>query len=172
MLTLARLEPATGVPPDARCDLAEVARDVVAQAAPAAIDRGTEIELEAAPVTVRGDAALLAILLRNLVDNAVRYSPAGSSVRVAVARDRPEGVELVVTDSGPGVPAALRGRLGDRFFREGGIDASEGSGLGLSIVKRIATLHHASVEFDDGPGGRGLCVRVRFVGEVQRGTPR
>ena len=113
-------------------------------------------------VTIAGHRALLAILVRNLVDNAVRYGGPGA-VRVDVARDD-RGARLVVTDEGPGVPAAERAALGQRFRRLAG-SGQAGTGLGLSIVKRIAELHRASVCFADGPRGRGLSVTVEFPPE-------
>jgi signal transduction histidine kinase len=100
---------------------------------------------------------MLRILLRNLVDNAVRYSPAGGRVIVAVAENI-----LTVTDTGPGIPATERERVFDRFHRLAGQD-TEGSGLGLSIVARIAELHRARIELTDGEGGNGLRVRITFA---------
>ncbi len=161
MLTLARLEPASGIDPGTRCDLAQVAREAVAEAAPAAVAKDIEFELDAAPATLRGDPALLTILLRNLLDNAVRYSPRGGRVRTAIERGRDGHAELLVEDTGPGVPPESLDRMGDRFFRGLGTDA-EGSGLGLSIVARIAELHGATVTFVNRRDGHGLVVRVRF----------
>jgi signal transduction histidine kinase len=103
---------------------------------------------------------MLAILLRDLVDNAVRYSPPGTTVRVQV---RCEGASAVVAvdDEGPGVPPAQRERVWQRFYRLPGT-AETGSGLGLSIVARIAELHAATVRLEDGKGGRGLRVVAVF----------
>jgi signal transduction histidine kinase len=100
------------------------------------------------------------VLVRNLVDNAVRYSGAGTNVRVDVVANA-ASVRLVVIDEGPGVAPEQRRALGERFYRVPGSQQT-GSGLGLSIVRRIAELHHANVAFDDGPGRRGLCVVVTF----------
>ncbi len=98
--------------------------------------------------------------LGNLVDNAIRYTPPGGKVDVRV---RTEGEEVVaeVLDTGPGIPAAERERVFDRFYR-GGAAAGSGSGLGLAIVREIARRHGATVELRDGDGGRGLCARLRF----------
>ncbi|CAG0994364.1 two-component system, OmpR family, sensor histidine kinase QseC [Burkholderiales bacterium] len=161
MLTLARLDPRRPLAGGARFDLAAVARDAIAGIAPAAIGRGVDIALAATPAQVVGDPALVAILLRNLLDNAVRYSPAGGRVEVSVD-PAAGGAELAVADRGPGVPPEERDRLGERFHRVLGSGES-GSGLGLSIVKRIAELHGASVAFEDPRSGRGLAVRVRFA---------
>ena len=144
----------------APCDLRAVAEAAIADTMPFALDKGIEIELDATTVSpIAGDARLLGVLLRNLLDNAVRYSPAGSAVRVRVAeRDRVPSV--VVVDQGPGVPEAERARLGTRFHRLVGGEIP-GTGLGLSIAKRIAELHGAAIAFDAGPAG-GLAVTVAF----------
>ncbi len=117
-----------------------------------------------AQVPVRGDPADLAMLIANLLDNALRYTPAGGRVDVAVDDDGGRAV-LSVVDTGPGIAPADRERVFERFYRgaagAGGPDAT-GSGLGLSIVRRIADAHGATILLDDGPDGRGLAVRVRF----------
>ncbi len=157
LLTLARLEPAEAGRPAEPCDLAALARRVVAELAPAALARRIDIELaapESAPVQGHGD--LLEVLLRNLVDNAVRYSPEGTTIKVELG-----AAGLSVTDEGPGVAAADRAKLGRRFYRILGSGQS-GSGLGLSIVRRIAEIHGARLAFGEGPGGRGLRVSVEF----------
>ena len=157
LLTLARLDPAEAGRPAERCDLAALARRVVAELAPAALARRIDIELAGAQsAPVRGHGDLLEALLRNLVDNAVRYSPEGSTIEVRVG-----AASLSVSDAGPGVAPAEREKLGQRFFRILGSGQS-GSGLGLSIVRRIAEIHGARLAFADGPGGRGLRVSVEF----------
>ena len=129
--------------------------------APAAVAKGVDVELAAGPpLIVEGNPGLLAVLVRNLADNAVRYSARGGAVHVAVVQDA-AAVRLVVTDQGPGVPPAAREALGRRFYRVPG-SGETGTGLGLSIVKRVAELHDATIEFRDGPDGRGLQVRVAF----------
>ena len=110
--------------------------------------------------SIHGNEILMSVLIRNLIDNAVRYSPAGGEIEVSIGRE--EGsVLLCVTDKGPGIPEVERSRVFERFYRVLG-SGEEGSGLGLSIVKRIADLHRASIELADGLGGRGLAVSVRF----------
>ena len=137
---------------------------VLGEIAPRAVAKGVEIELdEGSPVLARGDAGLLGILVRNLVDNAVRYSPAQTTVRVRIApANARTGPVLSVTDEGPGVPADEMQKLGERFYRAMGTGES-GSGLGLSIVKRIAGLHDAVVRFEAGTGGKGMRVTVVFA---------
>jgi two-component system sensor histidine kinase QseC len=161
MLTLARLESGQGEGAAQSVALRALARAVLADAAPFAHGKNIDLELaQGAEVAAPGHAGLLGILLRNLVDNAVRYTPSGGNVRVAVGG---EGsiARLEVTDDGPGVPPQELGRLGERFHRLAA--ASEtGSGLGLSIVLRIAELHRGCVRFAPGPGGAGLAVSVEL----------
>jgi len=111
------------------------------------------------PVMVLGHAGLLEELLNNLIDNALRYCPEGSSITVSVAID---GVpELAVTDDGPGIAEAERESVFERFHRGASVDA-EGCGLGLAIVREIATVHGATVSVRDGREGRGTRFVVRF----------
>jgi two-component system OmpR family sensor kinase/two-component system sensor histidine kinase QseC len=117
------------------------------------------LQADPAPATIRGSGPLLAILLRNLLDNAIRYSPSGGNVQ-AGCRAVAAGIELTVSDQGAGIPAAERAHIFDRFYRVGGSEQS-GSGLGLSIVRRIAELHGAGVEVRDAAGG-GTCFVVTF----------
>lgn len=144
----------------AEVSLDELARAQVWEHADSASRRAITLELEAEPVSVRGEGSLLVILLRNLVDNAIRYTPVGGAVRVVVdVRDgRPR---LSVTDSGPGIPRASREQVFERFFRLPGNPAS-GSGLGLSIVARIAALHGAEVAVESAEDGHGARFEVRF----------
>ncbi|HZP87498.1 MAG TPA: ATP-binding protein [Burkholderiales bacterium] len=161
MLTLARLEQEHREQ-WVSCDLSQVAREVIAELAPSAIEKGIAIELTGDDsVRVSAIPGLVHVLMRNLIDNAARHSPPGSRVEVAV-QTRAGGAELLVTDNGPGIPAAERAKVFDRFHRLA--EAGEGgSGLGLSIVQRIAQIHAASVELRDAPQGQGLQVRVIFV---------
>ena len=158
MLTLSRLE-AGAAPALATVDLSALARRVAAELAPRALARQQALSLEAdAPHPVLGNDTLLAVLLRNLIDNALRYSPAGAEVQVAVSTTA-DGVCLQVRDSGPGLAETDRQRLGERFFRVLGSDQA-GSGLGWSIVRRIAAVHGASVEVATSAALGGLSVSV------------
>ena len=161
LLALARSEPGGAPPIRERVDLAEIARRAIAETVAFAASRGVEFELAAeAPACVCGDAVSLGLLVRNLADNAARYSPRGSRVEVSVQR-RGDEVVLVVDDAGPGIPEAERQRVFDRFYRraEGG---ESGSGLGLSIVRSVATAHGAAIALERSPQG-GLRVVVRFA---------
>ena len=122
--------------------------------------RGVQVGLQAGTARVRGDRELLAVLLRNLVDNAIRYGGAGGQVAVT-SRMAGEQAELSVSDTGPGIAPEERARIFERFYRIEGT-AEYGSGLGLSIVRRVADLHGAQVELREGAGGRGTEFIVRF----------
>ena len=161
LLTLARQEPEVSQSVFQPVDLSEIARLVVADQTPLAMARQIDVGIsDAIPSVIQGDAEALRVMLGNLVDNAIRYSPAGGRVDVAVAHADHHAL-LTVVDAGPGIPVADRGRVFDRFFRGTELDVP-GSGLGLAIVKSIADRHLASIELDSGPGGRGLAVRVSF----------
>ena len=160
LLTLARLEPERFHANRQPVDLRAIARDAVRDIAPLGLARSVDVVLAEGPaVPVHADARLLGILLRNLLDNAVRYSPAHAAVQLTVGlRDRAPFV--AVEDAGPGVPAEARAELGQRFRRFADAETA-GTGLGLSIVKRIAELHGANVVFDTAAAG-GLAVTVSF----------
>jgi two-component system sensor histidine kinase QseC len=164
LLTLARLEPEQ-LQSGEFCDLRALAVDVISALAPVAIQKNIALQLaEGAAVYAPGVATLLGILMRNLIDNAIRYSPSGSQVRVAIASRDGKAVFSVV-DQGPGIPAEAQPLVWERFYRVLGTEQS-GSGLGLSIVKRIADLHHAHVTLAAGEDGKGLCVEVSFPVET------
>lgn len=139
LLTLSRLE-AGAVVPMQPVDLNALAQQVVRDLAPKALRKQQDLGLEASGAgTIDGDATLLGVLLRNLVDNAVRYCPVGARINViTTVHDRQ--AMLIVEDSGPGLSEQEIARLGERFARGSGHDES-GSGLGWSIVRRIAQVH-------------------------------
>jgi two-component system OmpR family sensor kinase len=162
LLTLARLDPGAGTPAArSAVDLAALVRQTVADHA--VLAEHERIDLGAARVeegvSVDGEPAALRTLLANLVDNALRHTPGGGRVDVS-AGGGAEAPYLEVADSGPGIPAAERERVFDRFYRTPG-SAEGGSGLGLSIVKAIAERHGATIELLETPGG-GLTVRLVF----------
>jgi two-component system OmpR family sensor kinase/two-component system sensor histidine kinase QseC len=161
LLALARHEP--GAPEAAAfepVELRALVHETLADVRALVTQRGSTLTLQAGPtVSVDGDAAALALLVRNLADNAVRYSPPGSLVTFGVLQESGRAV-LQVDDAGPGIPAADRERVFDRFYRRDP-GADTGSGLGLAIVRSIAGRHGASVTLEDSPLG-GLRVTVRF----------
>lgn len=144
-------------------DLEALAREVVAELLPQAGTRGIDLGLEASePATVRGQPAMLGMLLRNLLENAVKYAPEGGRVDLSLLRGADGSTCVVVEDNGPGIPQAERARVFDRFHRVPGSDAP-GSGLGLAIVQAIARRHGAQVALDPSPTLGGLRVVVTFA---------
>jgi two-component system, OmpR family, sensor kinase len=164
MLSFARQEPRIE-PTRAPVPLADIARDVVAELVPLADAKQIDLGISnSQPAVVTGDPDALRTLTRNLVDNAVRYTPVGGRVDVSVENGGDSGQALLkVVDNGPGIPAEERSRVLDRFYRRPGT-SPPGSGLGMAIVKAIADTHGATLELDSGPDGTGLAVSVRFRG--------
>ncbi|BBB15005.1 sensory histidine kinase in two-component regulatory system with QseB [Candidatus Rickettsiella viridis] len=163
LLTLCRLSPETIMPEHfTQINLARIAAEAVAQLAPQAILKQIEIELVATDSEYKllGNATGLHVLIRNLVDNAIRYTPHGGMVKVVIL-NLPHAIHLHVIDNGPGIPEKLRSRVFERFFRVLGNNA-QGSGLGLAIVEQIAKLHHGSIHLDQPATETGLKVEVRF----------
>ncbi|MEM5327955.1 ATP-binding protein [Paraburkholderia sp. JHI2823] len=164
LLLLSRLEagtPADDTTDSTAVDMGAVAKQVVADIAPRSIGKWQRLELEAAEhCDITGNEVLIAALIRNLVDNAVRYSPPRARISVSVRRCDGR-VVLAVEDSGPGLPEDDLHRLGDRFFRARGTGQS-GSGLGWSIVRRIASAHGASIRVGRSAALGGLRVDVSW----------
>ena len=180
LLTLAREEPGVVQRPFAGVDLGALAQQVVVDRAALAAARGIDVGYASSerrePVLVMGDRDALYTLAANLVDNAVRYTPAGGRVDVAVLQQEGRPT-LLVRDTGPGIAREEQPRVFDRFYRAPGV-SSPGSGLGLAIVKRIAERHRAAIELGAGlphdagdppARGPGLGVTVRFPAIDQAG---
>lgn len=160
LLALARIDPQTAGQEVESVDLAGLAARVVAEYAPAAVEKGVDLGLEdGATGRVCGYPEALEVVLRNLVDNAVKYTPEGGRVDVSVETGA-EGVQLAVTDTGPGIVPELREQVFERFYRVAGSEV-EGCGLGLSIVRQIVDLHQAEVAIDPGYDA-GVRVTIRF----------
>lgn len=163
LLTLARLEAGAQPPERETVDIAALVRDVCAEFGQAALSANAALELDApaaAPLAARPE--LLAVLVRNLVDNAIRYTTAGDTVRVRVIGGE-QGVDLSVRDAGPGVAPEHLAHLGARFHRFGEA-GPDGVGLGLSIVRRIAELHGGTVLFENAQPGLRASVRLPACG--------
>lgn len=160
LLQMARLEPegARAVATPVRLD--ELMKAVVGAFSAQAEAHGLDLGItDAPPMEIIGRPDSLRVMLNNLVDNALRYTPAGGRVDLALSRSDGQ-VLLTVSDNGPGIPAEERERVFERFHRLAGGDIP-GSGLGLAIVREVATLHHARISLDDTPGG-GLTMRILF----------
>ncbi|GAB4392539.1 MAG: ATP-binding protein [Gammaproteobacteria bacterium] len=163
LLTLSRLVPgATHLEDTVPINVCKIAADIIAQLVPSALEKNIELALESSQSAVYIPANLTAInlLLRNLIDNAIRYSHPGGTVTVNVTSKK-NSVILKVTDNGPGIPQELHARVFERFFRVLG-NQSSGSGLGLAIVQQIAKLHNATVSLGSPPSGVGLEVTIIF----------
>ncbi len=159
LLTLARSEPGAAMAEVGQLNLSGIVREAISECASYSISRRTDLAFETdSEVEMVGDADSLRVLVRNLVDNAVRYTPPDGKVLVRLSESRTEAT-LEVEDSGPGLPEAERERVFDRFYR--GADSAEGgTGLGLAIVKSIALRHRGVVKLSRAPMG-GL--RATFI---------
>jgi signal transduction histidine kinase len=168
LLSIARLE--AGAMRDNLIDveLQDVVRDVAELYAPVAEDRHVQLVTAVeSGLKIVANRALIVQALSNLVDNALKYSPDGgrvvmSAARFASGRSRRPAIDLVVADQGPGIAAEDRARVIERFVRLDRGRGAPGNGLGLSLVSAIASLHDAALILEDGDGGLGLTVRLRF----------
>ncbi|MDI3380373.1 ATP-binding protein [Xenophilus aerolatus] len=162
LLALARQEAsaAAGAPGES-VDLVQVARLAIGDVVPAAQARRIDVGLGRADAAiVQGHPEALRMMVRNLADNAIKYTPEGGRVDVEIAAT-PAGIEVHVEDSGPGLPEAERERVLDRFYRSGEPQAP-GSGLGLAIVRSVAQLHGATVRLEASSRLGGLRAVVLF----------
>ncbi len=152
-------------------DMAEVAANAVEFYQPAAELKGCSLTLTsngAAPI--RGDPVLLAQALGNLIDNALKYTPEGGSIRVDVRRGPSHSVGVTVSDSGPGIPDVDRPKVIERFYRGDASRGTPGVGLGLSLVDAVARLHGSSLRFEDNnPGLRVVMLLQQDAPQVARG---
>ena len=162
LLTLSRLEASTMAAPVARIDLSALVRRVAADLAPTALGHHQELELQAsAPCPIQADDMLTSVLVRNLLDNAMRYSPDGARIDLSVYQQE-SYVTLQVQDSGHGLSDEEMSHLGERFYRVLGTTQT-GSGLGWSIVRRIAAVYQAQVQVSRSEELGGLRVTVRWI---------
>ena len=160
--------------PMQRVDLKDLCESILALHLDAATHKGIDLGLEAEPAQAHGHEWLLRELLGNLVDNAVKYTPAGGSVTLRCGKlpDQPEAAFLEVVDDGPGIPPEERAKALERFYRVLGT-VGEGNGLGLAIADEIARVHKTQLVLVDAhnskpgkkPGSKGLRVRLVFQQE-------
>jgi two-component system, OmpR family, sensor kinase len=165
LLALAREEAGESMNVE-RVDLEQLAREVVADVLPQAQARGIDVGLEpGSQVAVQGQRQALHTMLRNLLDNAIKYGKPGGAVDIRIESAADGAACLTVEDSGPGIPEDERERVFDRFYRVPGTD-EPGSGLGLAIVKTVADRHHATVELGHSDKLGGLRVSLRFAAQI------
>jgi two-component system sensor histidine kinase QseC len=165
LLVLSRLESSSAGAPNAAVDVSGVAQRVAADLALTALGRGQVLELDApAPCVIQADDMLTSVLVRNLLDNAMRYSPDEAKVALSVNTEAHQ-VVLRVDDSGPGLAEAEIAHLGERFYRVLGTSQT-GSGLGWSIVRRIAAAYRAQIDVRRSEVLGGLSVTVRWSAQT------
>lgn len=154
LLDIARLEGSAGTGPSDRVDLADIVADVSELYDPVAEEAAITLLTEASPgeAFVIGDRRLLSQAVANLIDNAIKYTPAGGTVSVQASRG-PKRTTVVVSDNGPGVPDADRNRIFDRFVRLEADRGKPGNGLGLSLVRAVAAMHNARIIAEDAKPG-------------------
>jgi two-component system, OmpR family, sensor kinase len=161
--------------PESNCDLAEIAANAVAEQKPLTEDHEVELKVNG-PVLIEGSPDDLHRVVANLVDNSVRYTPAGCTVRVTVVNDNEKGLAvLTVEDDGPGIPEELRAEIFNRFVRSKGPGDQaprSGTGLGLAIVRAIAETHHGMASVGDSEmGGASFRVEVPQLPEESTEKP-
>ena len=166
VLAIARLQAAGTAPDPVLFDPSELAADISELYEPLCEDKGIDFAAELArDLTVRGNREFMAQALANILDNAVKYTPAGGAIMLRVRRRSSGEVEFSVTDTGPGVPDEDRERVVERFVRLENSRNEPGAGLGLSLVGAVAEAHGGRLELDEGPGkvgemGPGLRVAL------------
>ena len=170
VLSIARLQAAGQAPDPTLFDPAELGADIAELYEPTCEDKGIDFAAELSKgLTVRGNREFLAQALANILDNAVKYTPAGGAIMLRVRRRSSGEIEFSVTDTGPGVPEGDRERVIQRFVRLENSRNEPGAGLGLSLVRAVAEAHGGRLELDEGPGklgelGPGLRVALILPG--------
>jgi len=164
LLTFSRMCPEAGINDPTNVNLTKQASDIAAMLAPEAIAKNIELELVNPDnkATIIGNSTAIGILIRNLVDNAIRYSGENGFVKIDICNTNNKGAILRIIDSGPGIPEELRQRVFERFFRVIG-NKTTGSGLGLGIVQQIVKLHKAQIELLSPESGIGLEIKITFI---------
>lgn len=175
LLDAARVDSGSSAARAAEVDLAIVV-SMVADEFELVAQRGRQVvEVDARPATVHGDIDDLGIMVRNLLDNALRHGREGTRVKLetdVVAEDSLRVARLVVADDGPGIPEAEQARVFERFYRAGDGQRAQGVGMGLSLVKRVVVAHRGSLRCRPGLGGRGFGVEIRIPAMAQRRVER
>lgn len=161
LLRIARIESGAYRSAFAPFDLTDVVRDVCSLFRAAAEERNIAFQSELAPsITLTGDRELIAQAVSNVLDNALKYTPAGGRLEVGLATVAGRTARIVVADSGPGIPEAERERVIDRFYRLDQARSQPGSGLGLALVKAVTDQHGGTMRLDD--NAPGLVVTIEL----------
>ncbi len=171
VLAIARLEAVRDAPDQVLFDPGVLAAGVAELYEPVCEEKSLDFKVEITPfLTLKGNREFIAQAFANILDNAVKYTPAGGAVMLRVRRRSAGDIEMSVTDTGPGVPPAERERIVQRFVRLESSRTQPGAGLGLSLVAAVAGAHRGRLEIDEGPGtldGSGPGLRVALVMAAQ-----
>jgi two-component system sensor histidine kinase QseC len=162
LLTLSRLSHDDALTDASMFNLENLAANIIALLVPLAIEKEIEISLHTKidSPQIKGSDTAIGILIRNLVDNAIRYTPHHGEVKIIIEKDE-KHILLHVSDNGPGIPSEFREHVFKRFYRLIGTNET-GSGLGLAIVKRIANLHHADIYFNKDQKNADFIITIAF----------
>jgi signal transduction histidine kinase len=172
LLRIAQIESGAPTRRFARLDLSELLHTLAEVYQPMAENKAQRFTVEiAAGLAVRGDRQLLAQMLANVIENAMKHSPPGAAIGL-LASAVPNAVEIVVGDNGPGIPAAERERVFRRFYRLESSRSTPGSGLGLSLVAAVAALHQVKVELADNDPGLRVLLRFPRLETAERSTAK
>ncbi|MDO5530470.1 HAMP domain-containing sensor histidine kinase [Sutterella sp.] len=160
LLTIARLDPDASKKPMTTINLAELIESVREDMTPIAAQKRITITAAPGAASIDGMEDAIRLMVTNLTDNAIRYTPEDGRIELSTASEN--GLSVVrVSDNGPGIAPEERERVFDRFYRALGTKTS-GTGLGLAIVKRIVDIHHGTIRIEDGLDGRGTTFRLEF----------
>lgn len=160
ILRISELEANTEFREFGPCDLSAIIDNLVEFYEPLASEKEVSLQNHVnGPLPIEGEKNLLTQAFANLLDNAIKFTPEGGQVRVSSARTR-KGIEIVIADSGPGIPDAFRDKVFEKFFRMEESRHTRGNGLGLSLVAAIARIHDAEITLED--NAPGLRVRLTF----------
>lgn len=180
LLRIAQAQGGSASVETASVDLGQLAVEVVELYEPVAAERGIELDVQGCESAVlHGSRQLLAQALSNLIENSLKFTPPGGRVELRVQRGA-AGLDLIVADDGPGIPAADRERALERCVRLTGAEQAPGSGLGLSLVAAVARMHHATLTLDDNHPGlrivlrfpvKPAAVQLRTSARIARATP-
>lgn len=161
MLTLARFDPEKHKLQITAINFGNLVSDIVASLVPIALEKHIEIEMKAEQgITIHGDMTSLEILVKNIVQNAILYTPEHGQINIFLYIKK-NNIIFEVEDTGPGIEKQFRDRIFDRFYRINGSSAN-GSGLGMAIVKQIADMHNATIKLEDARSENGLLVKIIF----------